>query len=323
MSFQLSLDGKPQCVAALVTFRDEAGKTYVILGRPDPRYRDWSGESLAGRKLPVGCWQFFGGNAEYDPSQPRDYWGEDDPQLPGWPEQLVGDSSRPLNKRIARNALKELAEESNISAGSFNAVPPLRGLMKKAALHYICGQESANQWQKKQDTHFLHLDLGQLSAIQIAALKETVHPGDDMIQSIIIPADKIYRDERNHLVLRVPDGICSYKVDFDGFPEMAQWDERLALRIEEAPTETEKQRLRERRENYHKMDQQLRGLDGIDEASLYFTDFIGMLFASCQRNNNSEILRQSLSLTPALKPPPAPDHTSLARRSPASDTLEV
>ena len=320
-------DSRMQCVVTLVTFQDETGKPYLILGRSDPRYKDWKGECLTGKKLDVKTWQFFGGHVETEFSQPRDRWSAEDPQLTGWPEPADPqwqDGKHPLYTRVARNAMKELAEEGGIGDTRFNETSALHGLLKHSKLIYMKCETGRNSEGKMQDTHYLRLDLGKLSAARIDALQQSVHPGDDMIHTIIIPADRIYRDARGALVISSADGVNRYKTDFSGFPEIAEWNERFDVEEANAGSDAARAIIAQRRACFQKMNQ-LRDLDGVNETSLYSQAFIGMWGVHKPRENNDTILKEYLQKEYGIAPPLMPrqpgkiPHTTLVEKSPAND----
>lgn len=251
----------PSAVTVLVSYKDEAGKSYVLLGRSDPRYTDLEGRILHGERLPPSNWKFVGGNVEEDVAA----LGADDPQLEGyWPDYVPSS--------IAPNAMKELGEEANLSREICDTVPALQGLLKRAKLKFLYDEAVTSPYVGKKQVYYLNLDLGTLSPAQMEGLQQVVQPKDDMLQTILAPADTLLSNEvdatgRTTMRLKRTDGHCRTKEDFNGFDELETW-----LTYHDPSTE----QGRFHRECILWMHHNLRGLDGIDTSSLYTEQPLGL-----------------------------------------------
>ncbi len=319
----LQLNGSKQCVATLVSFKNEKGEPFVILGRGDPRYHDTTGKALQGHKLSVGFLQLIGGHAEYDREKTKNYWPDNYPALANWPSTL-GQSNelQPLSKRIAVSGMRELAEEAHISPESFDRNPALKDLMNKARLHYSFRLSSKTEKGDRMTMHYLHLDLGTLTTEQIHAVQKTVHPGDDMIQTIIVPARAIQKNDRRLLAVQLTDGYVATKTDFAGFPELEQWNENMDNQLKTA-TGKERDNVIKAKHAFSEL-HKLRGMEGIDTNDLETTEPIALLDGGIQLKHNSRAVWSKLvdwNINPILTKSPSVFKAS--RLQPADVTIHL
>jgi hypothetical protein len=204
----LRINDKNHSVVVAVTFKDASGEPYVILSRGDPRYRDDVGKSLR-KRLPVGKFQFVGGHCEEDVDNTSAEWFERYPSLLKSLQKSLSkyptETGMRYNARIASNGFKELSEEIGLT---LDAVPNL----KNPTLRWVhTNSDSTDHLGAQQDVHYLHMDLGRLNTPQMWALAKTINPGDDTIQTLIVPISKLRQDTNGEITARIGDGLWKIK----------------------------------------------------------------------------------------------------------------
>ncbi|MDX2094758.1 MAG: hypothetical protein SFW64_02295 [Alphaproteobacteria bacterium] len=244
---QLIIEGYRQAVTTIVTACDEQGNTYVLLGRPDPRYRDREGKCLQGEKLAVGPYQFIGG--QIDTSMAKRL-------IPTLATSNVIDR---LDNRVRGAALRELMEEASFD-------PAL--ISENASLDYVGDVKREGRYANQQ-IHYLRLHLGTFSKDRLHHVAESFAPTDDMIMTSFIGIHHIRKDAAGRLAIKPADGVTKIKTDFAGFPELAAWDASyetaLVAAVGDAATEAA---IKKEQQVYHAIHDTIRGLQGVDEGSL-------------------------------------------------------
>lgn len=242
---QLVIANKRQSVTTIVTYCDEHGELYILLGRPDPRYRDVEGACLKGKKLDVGACQFIGGQVEEDVELST--------------LSFAGAENDDLDPRIKSTALKELEEEASFYAHEH----------AKSETTLTLIETIKHEGDQMGHIHYLNLHLGTLSSDEISRLQQSIAPQDDMIQTILMPVSALKTDEDGSVLITLENGVHQTKTVFDGFPEIDRWNENYDAAIIHAGADQKRvARLTEERDFYNRIDKEIRGLDGINTEAL-------------------------------------------------------
>lgn len=297
---QLVINGKKQSVTTMVTYYDMDGQQHILLARPDPRYPDKTGQCLEGTKLSVGPCQFIGGQVEEDVQIDR---------LTSLETQQKGFNVLPdsIDRRIAAAAITEVAEESSLDVSKHITDQTHLSLVETLT-------RQSRQSGKSQDIHYLNLDLGFLSPDQMEALHGDLAPADDMIQLIDIPTTAIQRDG-SEISIALQEADIKTKESFSGFPEIDHWNAEYEATIGKATQDGNNElaeRLQSQRNTYNRINTEITGLQGVDEASLA-PKMVGMF-----KPRTAGIRTDDEILTDFLKSPSIPRGATiiLATRNP-------
>ena len=330
-----TVHGRDQSVVVAVSFTDARGKRSFILGRGDPRFHDKTGQCITdgeGKELKVGKLKFVGGMMEDLPHGPNKWQGftsvAASVSAMVHNENIVamdknGNSKAPnefsknFAHKLAHNAFKELEEEIGFNPQILNRNRNHLHTKCQPSLHYMGVNHGAKSMRgKPMDVHFLHLDLGRLSANEIETLKRTTRPADDMIQSLIVDENHLQFDANGVMFARLHEGISCTKQDFNGFPEMQEWTARRAAgigrlqaarvaAIGQLPEHKSKQREARRGASVLRhIHGAARGLEGVDTGSLHTSDPIPIMSSNAaiiQAILGAPLPQQSWSLD-VLKP---------------------
>lgn len=254
-----------QSVTTLVTYKDMAGDLYLILVRPDPRHRDKEGKSLRGEYLRVGPCQFVGGRVE-DTTLASE---RDSAALLA----ITNDGNRShFHYQVGLSAVREIAEEISLDIVKF-----FQGRSGDFRWMYIVNRDDDFSG-RHQDIQYFNLHLGTLNPETVTALRHAVSPKDDVIQALHVKAASLRMDPDGEITVNTTRAHVATKMEFTGFPDIGHWisDYKDALdRLEERDALNERFNVLAELRNFIDMDANVRGLTGINHASLYASS-IGM-----------------------------------------------
>jgi hypothetical protein len=245
---KLVLDGKIQVATTIVNYGNTTGDIFVVLARPDPRYRDKEGLCLNGPILPVGACQFIGGVVEV----PAEH------SVRTVANSLFKCSLSTPDIRIVSAALQELLEESGLDAEKFNR----RG-------HDFRLLETVSR--DGLDIHYLNLDLGVLSDQQVGNLHADMAPADDLFQIVHLNVSALRLADDGHVVALLDRGIIRTKQEFNGFLEIDKRNREFGEALSVARCANDDVRVRRIEDEWdvsNKIHRDIKGLKGIDLATI-------------------------------------------------------
>lgn len=297
---QLVIDGKRQSVTTLVSYKDKAGDLFLILTRPDPRYRDREGKCLNGVRLPVGPCKFVGGVVEEE-------------TLSRIPDALKIKKPSDMDLRIPAAALLEIEQEINLDTTAF--------IKPDGQMRLIETLTRDDGRGRIQDVHYFLLHLGTLDQGETELLHAVVKPADDLIETIIQKATELNVDAAGQPTVTPAKGTYRIKTEFTGFPEIEAWNREYDAHADNPALVAEKA-------VYNRMHTELRGLQGIDLATIDPKSSVEMYKPPSGETGDAQILKHLLQLgfdftltpteiTPVLSPQEEALLQTVARKSEA------